>query len=203
MAGSKRPNERRDGGNKDKGSLQIHETIAERDEDEVHKNYQNHKKLESDWIFHEPKRIGRSNRGFVEEKKSNKDKTPPAISYQSEPTTPSTPQARVYRELGDLGPQFDISRILRPKYFGNKELGSPKLKTPSEEDVVDAISKWRLTDELPHDHFDDCNTKGKQPEALKKDNFAPEEVVEVIKDVVGLVVGGARHSPTSGLTAAA
>ncbi|PKY55121.1 hypothetical protein RhiirA4_474378 [Rhizophagus irregularis] len=179
VAGSKRPNERRNDDYKDGGSVRIHETIAERDEDEVHKNYQNHKKLESDWIFQEPERNGRS-----KEKKLTKDKIPPSTPrQQSEPETPSTPQAREYRGLGNLGTRLNISKLIPPKVFGNKEVAIPTLlKTPKEDEVVDAINKWRLRDEPPHDQLDDHIEKGKQPEVLKKDNLAPEEVVEVIKD---------------------
>ncbi|PKY56035.1 hypothetical protein RhiirA4_476009 [Rhizophagus irregularis] len=71
---------------------------------------------------------------------------------------------------------------MTPKYMGNKEVPIPTLRTPNEDEVVDAISKWRLTDKPPHDQFDDRIEKGKQPEIPKNDNIAPEEVVEVIKN---------------------
>ncbi|PKY58045.1 hypothetical protein RhiirA4_479610 [Rhizophagus irregularis] len=131
------------------------------------------------WLVRNKKTI------YREEKKLKKDKIPPspAIPHQSEPTTPITPEARVYRELGVLnGPQHDISRIIPPKYFGNKALEPHKPLMPSEDEVVDTIKKWRLTDEPSHDQFDDRFEKGKQPEIPKKDNVAPEEVVEVIKE---------------------
>ncbi|PKY56034.1 hypothetical protein RhiirA4_476008 [Rhizophagus irregularis] len=47
--------------------------LKEGDEDEVHQNYQNHKKLESDWILQEPKGNGRSSRGLMHERRHQQD----------------------------------------------------------------------------------------------------------------------------------
>ncbi|PKY55447.1 hypothetical protein RhiirA4_504256 [Rhizophagus irregularis] len=169
---------------------------GKRDEDGFHQNYQNHKKLESDWIFQEPKSEPSSlapeedrkekrpkeesgtNRLNSEQRKTEEtpDKTLPSTIGQVEPKTPITPR-NSYMELEKLG-QFNLK--VPPRYFNPR-----KPKTPNEEEVVDAISKWRLTDAIsPDDQTANHLEKGKekQKEPLKKDNVAPEEVVEIIKE---------------------
>lgn len=52
-------------------------------------------------------------------------------------------------------------------------------KTPSEEEVVDLVNKWRIADDsTPVDQA----KKDGQSKPLNKDNVASEEVVEIIKD---------------------
>ncbi|EXX62821.1 hypothetical protein RirG_158240 [Rhizophagus irregularis DAOM 197198w] len=54
-------------------------------------------------------------------------------------------------------------------------------KTPDENEVVEMIKNWRVGEDNTQDQID---TSGKKEEqvSLKKDNVAPEEVVEIIKD---------------------
>ncbi|PKK44544.1 hypothetical protein RhiirC2_804066, partial [Rhizophagus irregularis] len=52
-------------------------------------------------------------------------------------------------------------------------------KTPDENEVVEMIKNWRVGAECTPDHNDTSENKGQQ---LKKDNVAPEEVVDIIKD---------------------
>ncbi|PKK76004.1 hypothetical protein RhiirC2_707719 [Rhizophagus irregularis] len=144
------------------GSVRLVEKTATNFQDSVHKNYQNHEKLESDWIFQEPQRDGRSSQGFM---------------YTSEPKTPVTPPERIYRELGNFASRQES--LLHPSKAGMPSRTSKK--TPDEEDVVEMIKKWRVGEEDTPGHNDDSGKKGQQS-SLKKDNVAPVEVVEIIKD---------------------
>ncbi|CAB4403152.1 unnamed protein product [Rhizophagus irregularis] len=125
-----------------------------------------------------PKEESGTNRLNSEQRKTEEtpDKTLPSTIGQVEPKTPITPR-NSYMELEKLG-QFNLK--VPPRYFNPR-----KPKTPNEEEVVDAISKWRLTDAIsPDDQTANHLEKGKekQKEPLKKDNVAPEEVVEIIKE---------------------
>ncbi|PKC11707.1 hypothetical protein RhiirA5_412731 [Rhizophagus irregularis] len=94
----------------------------------------------------------------------------------SEPTTPMTPPERIYRELGNFASQKDS--LLHPS---KEEKPIRTNKTPDEEKVVDMIKNWRVREEDIPDHNDKSENKRMQSH-LKKDNVAPEEVVEIIKD---------------------
>ncbi|PKY18325.1 hypothetical protein RhiirB3_431107 [Rhizophagus irregularis] len=52
---------------------------------------------------------------------------------------------------------------------------------PDEEEIVEMIKNWRVREENTPDHNDTSGKKGEQS-SLKKDNVAPEEVVDIIKD---------------------
>lgn len=64
-----------------------------------------------------------------------------------------------------------------PDFSGKKKNPNEMNKMPNEEEVVEMVNKWRLNDNTP----DDPSKKVNESEALKKDNVAPEEVVEIIK----------------------
>ncbi|POG61064.1 hypothetical protein GLOIN_2v1486559 [Rhizophagus irregularis DAOM 181602=DAOM 197198] len=85
-----------------------------------------------------------------------------------------TPPERIYRELGNFASRQES--LLHPS---KAEQDSRISKTPDENEVVEMIKNWRVG-ENTHDHNDTSENKGKQ--VLKKDNVAPEEVVEIIKD---------------------
>ncbi|GBC27965.2 hypothetical protein GLOIN_2v1881393 [Rhizophagus irregularis DAOM 181602=DAOM 197198] len=76
------------------------------------------------------------------------------------------------------------SKRLIPRANVNFSRQEPKkTKSPEEEKVVEMIKKWRLNEEAEHQLLLDQFDKGQQSsKALNKDNVAPEEVVEIIKD---------------------
>ncbi|GBC47291.2 hypothetical protein GLOIN_2v1881393 [Rhizophagus irregularis DAOM 181602=DAOM 197198] len=81
------------------------------------------------------------------------NRTSSPIRLASEPKTPITPPERIYRELGNFA--------LRKESFLHPSKAEKPLrisKTPDENEVVEMIKNWR------------------------KDNVAPEEVVDIIKD---------------------
>ncbi|PKC05202.1 hypothetical protein RhiirA5_502274 [Rhizophagus irregularis] len=96
------------------------------------------------------------------------------IRLASEPKTPITPTERIYRELGNFASRKES--LLHPS---KAEQSSRISKTPDENEVVEMIKNWRVGEENTPDHNDTSKNKGKQ---LMKDNVAPEEVVDIIKD---------------------
>ncbi|PKY50739.1 hypothetical protein RhiirA4_531170 [Rhizophagus irregularis] len=123
----------------------------------------------------------------------------------NEPITPMTPPDRIYRELGNFASRkeslmhpskeegfhqmppnddSDSEESVISYREAQAKLRSRK-RTPDEQAVVDMINKWRLNDE--ENSPDQTDTAQKKPEQLplrkelKKDNVAPEEVVEIIK----------------------
>ncbi|PKY41592.1 hypothetical protein RhiirA4_416780 [Rhizophagus irregularis] len=95
-----------------------------------------------------------------------------------------TPEERMYAELGNFASknhEFFKDTHPREQQITFREHSPEKQKTrsPDEQKVVDMIKRWRIADP------EECEAifgKEKQTEALKKDNVAPEEVVEIIKD---------------------
>ncbi|PKK62547.1 hypothetical protein RhiirC2_855603 [Rhizophagus irregularis] len=101
----------------------------------------------------------------------NRTRSP--LRQASEPKTPITPLERIYRELGKFASRKES--LLHPSK-AEKPLRISKM--PDENEVVELIKNWRVGEDTP-DHNDNSANKGRQ---LKKDNVAPEEVVEIIKD---------------------
>ncbi|PKK57458.1 hypothetical protein RhiirC2_797996 [Rhizophagus irregularis] len=91
----------------------------------------------------------------------------------SEPKIPMTSLERIYRELGNFASR-------KESLLHSSKKGKPLRisKTPDEEEVVEMIKNWRVG---TSDHNDISGQKG-EPSSLKKDNVAPEEVVDIIKD---------------------
>ncbi|PKY48308.1 hypothetical protein RhiirA4_524887 [Rhizophagus irregularis] len=103
-------------------------------------------------------------------------------------TTPMTPPDRIYSELGNFASKnYDFfGRIPSLKDakidFSKKNQNPEKMnKTPNEDEVVDLVKKWRLNDNTPDDP-QPSKEEGKDFGTLKKDNVAPEEVVEIIRN---------------------
>ncbi|PKY25208.1 hypothetical protein RhiirB3_510429 [Rhizophagus irregularis] len=92
----------------------------------------------------------------------------------SEPKTPITPPERIYRELGNFASRKES--LLHPS---KAEKPIRISKTPDENEVVEMIKNWRVGEKNTPDHNDISVNRGQQ---LKKDNVAPEEVVDIIKD---------------------
>lgn len=95
------------------------------------------------------------------------------------------PVDRIYAELENFDTaNYDFFRRLIPRANVNFSRQEPKkTKSPEEEKVVEMIKKWRLNEEAEHQLLLDQFDKGQQSsKALNKDNVAPEEVVEIIKD---------------------
>jgi hypothetical protein len=118
-----------------------------------------------------------------ENEKEKEERILPSTSNEEEPKTPTTPQVRIYQELSNFAFQKQTNFNLPPLpiplvYFGNKG-ETKKPETPKEDEVVNLINKWRLTDDTESDQGDDNLEESK---ILKQDNLAPEEVVEVIKE---------------------
>ncbi|GBC50038.2 hypothetical protein GLOIN_2v1785337 [Rhizophagus irregularis DAOM 181602=DAOM 197198] len=168
--------------------IRLYETTAANFQDSIHQNYQDHKKLESDRIFQESQRNGRSNgddksrikklneKVIQDKETAMKPGLGSLLRPASEPMTPMTPPERIYRELGNFASQKDS--LLHPS---KEEKPIRTNKTPDEEKVVDMIKNWRVREEDIPDHNDKSENKRMQSH-LKKDNVAPEEVVEIIKD---------------------
>ncbi|PKY48877.1 hypothetical protein RhiirA4_526293 [Rhizophagus irregularis] len=102
-------------------------------------------------------------------------------------TTPMTPPDRIYSELGnfasknyDFFGKFQSQKDAKIPDFSMKSQNPEKTrkKTPNEDEVVDLVKKWRLNDNTPD--IPSPNNGKKDPGTLKKDNVAPEEVVEII-----------------------
>ncbi|PKY62134.1 hypothetical protein RhiirA4_449956 [Rhizophagus irregularis] len=120
---------------------------------------------------------------------------------------PMTPPDRIYKELGNFASKnydfFNTGTLRIPNFSGKvqkekkeSEPYSPendfgalfdsqkdkarkgKLTTPNGEEVVEMVNKWRIGETPNTDRS--ANERGKEP--LKKDNVAPEEVVEIIKN---------------------
>ncbi|CAB4481849.1 unnamed protein product [Rhizophagus irregularis] len=106
------------------------------------------------------------------ENRNNRTRSP--LRLASEPKTPITPPERIYREL-DFASRKES--LLHPSKAEEKPLRISK--TPDENEVVEMIKKWRVGEENTSDHNDTSENKGQQ---LKKDNVAPEEAVDIIKD---------------------
>ncbi|CAB4478998.1 unnamed protein product [Rhizophagus irregularis] len=106
---------------------------------------------------------------------ATENRTRSPLRLTSEPKTPITPPERIYRELGNFASRKES--LLHP----SKAEGSRRMinKTPDENKVVEMIKNWRVGEENTPDQNDTSENKGQQ---LKKDNVAPEEVVEIIKD---------------------
>ncbi|PKC55929.1 hypothetical protein RhiirA1_542311 [Rhizophagus irregularis] len=99
----------------------------------------------------------------------------PSLRPASEPKTPNTPPERIYRELGNFASRKES--LLHPSK-ADKPLRISKM--PDENEVVEMIKNWRVGEETTPDQNDTSENKGQQQ--LKKDNVAPDEVVEIIKD---------------------
>ncbi|PKC61862.1 hypothetical protein RhiirA1_538892 [Rhizophagus irregularis] len=106
------------------------------------------------------------------ENRENRTRSP--LWLASEPKTPITPPERIYRELGNFASRKES--LLHPS---KAEKPLRISKTPDENEVVKMIKNWRVGEENSSDQNDTSENKGQQ---LKKDNVAPEEVVEIIKD---------------------
>ncbi|GET59600.1 hypothetical protein GLOIN_2v1881393 [Rhizophagus irregularis DAOM 181602=DAOM 197198] len=105
---------------------------------------------------------------------ATENRTSPPLRPASEPKTPITPPERIYRELGNFASRKES--LLHPS---KAEKPLRISKTPDENEVVEMIKNWRVGEENSSDQNDTSENKGQQ---LKKDNVAPEEVVEIIKD---------------------
>ncbi|PKB99372.1 hypothetical protein RhiirA5_383238 [Rhizophagus irregularis] len=81
---------------------------------------------------------------------------------------------RIYRELGNFASRKES--LLHPS---KAEKPIRISKTPDENEVVEMIKNWRVGEKNTPDHNDISVNRGQQ---LKKDNVAPEEVVDIIKD---------------------
>ncbi|PKC00396.1 hypothetical protein RhiirA5_382492 [Rhizophagus irregularis] len=106
--------------------------------------------------------------------KLDEPKTP--LRPTSEPKTPLTPPERIYRELGNFASRKES--LLHPSKEGKP---SRKCKTPDEEEVIKMIINWRVGTKNTPDQNNSSRQKG-EPSSLKKDNVAPDEVVDIIKD---------------------
>ncbi|UZO01951.1 uncharacterized protein OCT59_020457 [Rhizophagus irregularis] len=120
-------------------------------------------------------RVMKAQEKIVQEKviaMENRTSSPTRLA--SEPKTPITPPERIYRELGNFASRKES--LLHPSK-ADKPLRISKI--PDENEVVEMIKKWRVGEENTPDHKDTSENKGQQ---LKKDNVAPEEAVDIIKD---------------------
>ncbi|CAB4476775.1 unnamed protein product [Rhizophagus irregularis] len=106
--------------------------------------------------------------------KLDEPKTP--LRPTSEPKTPLTPPERIYRELGNFASRKES--LLHPSKEGKP---SRKCKTPDEEEVIKTIINWRVGTKNTPDQNNSSRQKG-EPSSLKKDNVAPDEVVDIVKD---------------------
>ncbi|PKY61792.1 hypothetical protein RhiirA4_487274 [Rhizophagus irregularis] len=112
---------------------------------------------------------------------------PPNLTEKT--TTPMTPPDRVYSELGnfasknyDFFGKFPSRKDAKIPDFSRKNQNPEKTKnkTPNEDEVVELVKKWRVNDNTP----DGQSSKEERESSgtLKKDNVAPEEVVEIIRN---------------------
>ncbi|CAB4418749.1 unnamed protein product [Rhizophagus irregularis] len=100
---------------------------------------------------------------------------------------PMTPEARMYAELGSFASKnHEFFKDAHPRYGREQQItfreNSPekqKTRSPEDQKVVDMIKRWRIVED---EEYEALLEKERQKEALKKDNVAPEEVVEIIKD---------------------
>ncbi|PKY58611.1 hypothetical protein RhiirA4_480668 [Rhizophagus irregularis] len=138
------------------------------------------------WLVRNKKTIYKDGDDRSKMMKKNKEKEVEAISKKSEelelkettsePKTPMMPPDRIYRELGNFASRKES--LLHPS---KEQLPLRKSKTPNEDQVVDMIKNWRLNEEDKMDHNSNLE-KDRQQSPLRKDNVAPETVVDVIKD---------------------
>ncbi|PKY20411.1 hypothetical protein RhiirB3_433703 [Rhizophagus irregularis] len=115
-------------------------------------------------------------KAIATEKKEYRTRSP--LRLASEPKTPITPPERIYRELGNFASRKES--LLHPSKMEQTFRTS---KTPDENEVVEMIKNWRVGEEntSDQDHNDNTGDKG-ESSSLRKDNVAPEEVVDIIKD---------------------
>ncbi|CAB4410368.1 unnamed protein product [Rhizophagus irregularis] len=148
-------------------------------------------------LYKDEKKSGKDKIEIMSKGNEEKEKTQPEMTTKkaSEETPsspkrpileklPMTPEERMYAELGNFASknhEFFKDTHPREQQITFREHSPEKQKTrsPDEQKVVDMIKRWRIADE------EECEAifgKERQKEALKKDNVAPEEVVEIIKD---------------------
>ncbi|EXX54305.1 hypothetical protein RirG_235810 [Rhizophagus irregularis DAOM 197198w] len=123
------------------------------------------------------KRAMKQKEKFVQDKAiATENRTRSPLRLASEPKIPITPPERIYRELGNFA-----SRKESLLYPSKTEQTLRTSKTPDENEVVEMIKNWRVGEENTSDHNDTTGNKG-ESSSLRKDNVAPEEVVDIIKD---------------------
>ncbi|CAB4446293.1 unnamed protein product [Rhizophagus irregularis] len=147
---------------------------------------------------------GKQNQEKIDEENKKDATSPNKMRYEK---APMTPPDRIYKELGNFASKnydfFNTGTLRIPNFSGKvqkekkeSEPYSPendfgalfdsqkdkarkgKLTTPNGEEVVEMVNKWRIGETPNTDRS--ANERGKEP--LKKDNVAPEEVVEIIKN---------------------
>ncbi|PKK74085.1 hypothetical protein RhiirC2_709172 [Rhizophagus irregularis] len=91
-----------------------------------------------------------------------------------------TSPERIYRKLGNFASR--IESLQHPFKEDQFSIKMGKSKTLNEQEVVDLISKWRLEEKTPQESSNGQLKNKVQSNTLNKDNIAPEEVVDIIKN---------------------
>ncbi|PKY56256.1 hypothetical protein RhiirA4_476417 [Rhizophagus irregularis] len=122
-------------------------------------------------------------------KENSKSARSPPQNSKEIMTTPMTPPDRIYSELENFASKnydflgkFPSQKGAKIPDFSKKSPNPEKTnKTPNEDEVVEMVKKWRMNENTPDDLFS-SKEEGKDSGTLKKDNVAPEEVVEIIRN---------------------
>ncbi|PKY55491.1 hypothetical protein RhiirA4_474981 [Rhizophagus irregularis] len=156
-------------------------------------------KINEVWMIRNKKTIYREDKeGRTKKSASMKEKSVIENSKSARPTspnvmektttTPMTPPDRIYSELENFASKnYDFfgkipsRKDIKIPDFSTKSQKNPEKmnRTPNEDEVVEMVKKWRVKDSTPIDQSP--KEEGKEDSGiLKKDNIAPEEVVEII-----------------------
>ncbi|CAB4436731.1 unnamed protein product [Rhizophagus irregularis] len=122
-------------------------------------------------------------------KENSKSARSPPQNSKEIMTTPMTLPDRIYSELENFASKnydflgkFPSRKGAKIPDFSKKSPNPEKTnKTPNEDEVVEMVKKWRINENTPDDLFS-SKEEGKDSGTLKKDNVAPEEVVEIIRN---------------------